>query len=752
MIIFIAHPVLALFGIGENNIIVNSINLQEGVNINLDPNTITGFGTINLVDEPIIEGNFTINGDLILRDRILSVVDQEINASILPTIDNKFDLGTTILRWKDGFFSGDVKVDGNIFGEIPNAFKNNNFTERYNLILDRFDNENFTIRYDLRTDRWKLANLTEALLKAGTINATKYEESSLVGWWQFNNNANDSSQYGNDGDPEGGVRLEKNVAEFDGVDDKITIIETTYNVNTGANTFMGWYYSLDGDVDFMGNSGSNFNKFINILSNGLMRIEGDTNNDRCEGDFGTTPTNSWNHFTIVVDGGVCTFYHNGVIFALSDSSIDSDITLDTIGLAGDGTFNYNNGTLDEVKIYSRALTSAEIQRNYNEENKNYGHFNNIDVKDLNVTNTLNIEGESTFKDNIHLKDNKKFYFGDADDVSVEFDENNLVWLAEVGSPNFIIDGMNLNVTGDILFGGRDIIDTVSTTGIIRLRGTNVNRFLELTMGSVQTILEAKGSGAVGTHFFRFKIEGDEKMTIKETGEVGIGTTTPTSKLHVIGDINATGNITSGNSTIILDGNNNVIKLGEISFDGADSLTISNENPIEITVQILGSLNVSTNLTVNELLILPNIIQLPASQSTFIVRDDESGVVGTKFGVRNTIPSTDTDSGVSYILDVGSGNNMSLDLHSSLDPDNPLTVVSHYNNDVKGHVWRLNPDNDNAFFRWEVGKANGTFMINQSGRITFGNPDVPLNISGYNKAGQLGHCGMDDNFVWSCSAD
>ena len=45
----------------------------------------------------------------------------------------------------------------------------------------------------------------------------------------------------------------------------------------------------------------------------------------------------------------------------------------------------------------------------------------------------------------------------------------------------------------------------------------------------------------------------------------------------------------------------------------------------------------------------------------------------------------------------------------------------------------------------------TFKINQSGRITFGNPDVPLNISGYTPSGQLGHCGMDNNFVWSCSA-
>ena len=41
-------------------------------------------------------------------------------------------------------------------------------------------------------------------------------------------------------------------------------------------------------------------------------------------------------------------------------------------------------------------------------------------------------------------------------------------------------------------------------------------------------------------------------------------------------------------------------------------------------------------------------------------------------------------------------------------------------------------------------------LNKTGELTIGNRDVPLNITGYNKAGQLGYCGMDNNFVWSCS--
>lgn len=108
MIIIFSPSALALFGLFESDIIVASINLQEGSNINLNPSTITGFGTIGLVDEPVIDGNLTINGDLILRDRVLSIIDQEINASFLPTEDDKFDLGSSSKRWMDGFFSGTI--------------------------------------------------------------------------------------------------------------------------------------------------------------------------------------------------------------------------------------------------------------------------------------------------------------------------------------------------------------------------------------------------------------------------------------------------------------------------------------------------------------------------------------------------------------------------------------------------------------------------------------------------------------------
>ena len=52
--------------------------------------------------------NITVNQNIFLGGQILLEVDEIINASILPTIDNEFNIGSAARRWKDGFFSNIV--------------------------------------------------------------------------------------------------------------------------------------------------------------------------------------------------------------------------------------------------------------------------------------------------------------------------------------------------------------------------------------------------------------------------------------------------------------------------------------------------------------------------------------------------------------------------------------------------------------------------------------------------------------------
>ena len=73
---------------------------------------------------------------------------------------------------------------------------------------------------------------------------------------------------------------------------------------------------------------------------------------------------------------------------------------------------------------------------------------------------------------------------------------------------------------------------------------------------------------------------EDKTVLEVIGNVGIGTTNPTSKLTVVGDARITGILTIGTSSIVLDGANNKIYVGS-------GVTIS-ATEISIGSNIIGS--------------------------------------------------------------------------------------------------------------------------------------------------------------------
>ena len=74
---------------------------------------------------------------------------------------------------------------------------------------------------------------------------------------------------------------------------------------------------------------------------------------------------------------------------------------------GGKTGNEWNGSIDEVRIYNRALSAAEIRKLYESQNRNYGHFNTILVTGsvgINTTtpqNALNVVGDGNFTGNLY---------------------------------------------------------------------------------------------------------------------------------------------------------------------------------------------------------------------------------------------------------------------------------------------------------------------------------------------------------------
>ncbi len=349
-----------------------------------------------------------------------------------------------------------------------------------------------------------------------------------------------------------------------------------------------------------------------------------------------------------------------------------------------------------------------------------------------INNTSQLEGEV-----IQIGNN----VSDISNVSmVIFAWNDTGTWRNISNTSFLTEYANINFTVNVtLTAGEGVVgvrfyanDTLGNAGSSTIRtfgaegqpGPKSPRFFiqDLTNGLLFYVNNLGNSWLKGNLNItkNLTVDTDTLFVDSENNRVGIGNTIPNATLHVSGDINASGTITAGNGSIMLDGVNKILKIGNTKIQRvADDIIIN--PPKDVKLIINTSMNVTENFTVNGVIFLPEVIQIPPQGTSKIIINDDSGIVGVKIGVFNTIADASDESGVSYIWSVdGTGNNVTVDLHSSLDTKNPLTMVNHYNNDIKGHVYRLNADNTNAFFAWEVGKENRVVTINKTGEITFNN--------------------------------
>jgi len=203
----------------------------------------------------------------------------------------------------------------------------------------------------------------------------------LVAYYPFNGNANDESGNGYHGDVSGATLATdrsgktNSAYNFDGKDDFIDI-GNIYNFNTEI-AFSGWFRLIqDGkwnafftkntycDLAFMykGFDDQNYSK--------TMR----TFNGTCEGirsyDYDLDlPLNTWFHIVFQSDGAQIQLYLDGQkVNSFNYSSSLKDGSNFYIG-ATDTVYGFNyiwNGTIDDIRIYNRALSETEIQQLYNE--------------------------------------------------------------------------------------------------------------------------------------------------------------------------------------------------------------------------------------------------------------------------------------------------------------------------------------------------------------------------------------------------
>jgi hypothetical protein len=225
-------------------------------------------------------------------------------------------------------------------------------------------------------------NSTEALLTV--ISATPPcapLPADIVGWWRAEGNANDSvgTNNGTANATVAYVAGEVGQAfQFNGSDSRVRITDSQDFILTNGLTIEGWI-NVAGDGGFifyraddrpgldpyaitMGNPGF-VNFFIQATNNDTARI--------------TAPVtyHQWQHIAGTWDRtiGKVRLYVNGLLMAETNTSVLPVGALDpnydpAIGIGNHGGASFNipfNGLIDEIALFSRALSQTEIQAIYN---------------------------------------------------------------------------------------------------------------------------------------------------------------------------------------------------------------------------------------------------------------------------------------------------------------------------------------------------------------------------------------------------
>ena len=208
----------------------------------------------------------------------------------------------------------------------------------------------------------------------------------LVGWWTFDGNsisgdhAYDQSGNGNRGvltaGPVRGAGKIGQGLKFDGADDYVIIANpSTFNFGTADFTIFAWTKRATTDSD---------DEILSKTASGSWESGGKEfylatageNHKIAFGAFGvgTKFSNTaildtnWHHIgvTFTDASDLITFYLDGVLDGTVTSALGADVAGHVVAIGSVNTVGgFFNGLIDDVRIYNRVLTPAEIQRLYN---------------------------------------------------------------------------------------------------------------------------------------------------------------------------------------------------------------------------------------------------------------------------------------------------------------------------------------------------------------------------------------------------
>ncbi|HDD46084.1 MAG TPA: LamG domain-containing protein, partial [Candidatus Aenigmarchaeota archaeon] len=207
---------------------------------------------------------------------------------------------------------------------------------------------------------------------------------SLVLWLRFNNEQGENSTffrdwstYGNNGTCSGSSCPTQaygkfgKALEFDGVDDYVEVKDSNNLDISPSVTIEAWIY--------MNTLASVMGRDLGIVFKNYaygLEIEADTDcidfviwdNDilsELQPSGCALTANEWHYLVATFDGDIMKVYQDGTLVSSLDTTADSiDKTSTNLSIAYSHSGRYFNGTIDEVKIWNRALSWEEINASY----------------------------------------------------------------------------------------------------------------------------------------------------------------------------------------------------------------------------------------------------------------------------------------------------------------------------------------------------------------------------------------------------
>ena len=240
-----------------------------------------------------------------------------------------------------------------------------------NLIIDYSSNSTNAVREaTLKVTATDLPEITVTIYQRPLMPST-----GLVALYLFNGDANDISTFGNNGTVHNAslcadrFQVDDRAFDFDGINSYISLGANSKINSLTTNFSVSFWAAVTGDgVVFSTYDPSSWKMICRVNTNGSC-----TFNIYCAGSWqnlstpsGTFDQNRWHSFIYIREGSNTKMFVNGSLKATGTatgtmSSVNSAVT--TIGKNAYGGEHFK-GAIDDVCVYNRALSDAEVQQLY----------------------------------------------------------------------------------------------------------------------------------------------------------------------------------------------------------------------------------------------------------------------------------------------------------------------------------------------------------------------------------------------------